>query len=96
MSRVFAAYSVGGLIGPALGAFGGIARARSSPTSRCVLAALPLVLPRGASRRAAARSRPIVGAPHARLLGRGGGDPVRLPGARACWRACCRSTSPSG
>ena len=43
MSRVFAAYSVGGLIGPALGAFGGI-HGPFLAYLALLLAALPLVL----------------------------------------------------
>jgi MFS family permease len=43
MSRVFAAYSVGGLIGPTLGAFGGI-RGPFLAYLALLLAALPLVL----------------------------------------------------
>jgi MFS family permease len=51
MSRIFAAYSVGGLIGPTLGAFGGI-RGPFLAYLALLLAALPLVL--------------LVGEPHAR------------------------------
>jgi MFS family permease len=43
MSRIFAAYSVGGLIGPTLGAFGGI-RGPFLAYLALLLAALPLVL----------------------------------------------------
>ena len=43
MSRVFAAYSVGGMIGPTLGAFGGI-RAPFLAYLALLVAALPLVL----------------------------------------------------
>ena len=43
MSRIFAAYSVGGLIGPALGAFGGI-RGPFLAYLALLLAAVPLVL----------------------------------------------------
>jgi MFS family permease len=47
MSRVFAAYSVGGLVGPALGAFGGV-RGPFLAYLVLLLAALPLVLFAGA------------------------------------------------
>jgi hypothetical protein len=58
MSRIFAAYSAGGLIGPALGAFGGV-RAPFLAYLVLLLAALPLVLLVGepATRRAFAADR---------------------------------------
>jgi MFS family permease len=58
MSRVFAAYSVGGLVGPALGAFGGV-RGPFLAYLVLLLAALPLVLLVGtpSTRRAFAADR---------------------------------------
>lgn len=54
MSRVFAAYSLGGLIGPALGAIGGIA-GPSAVYLLLILAALPLMLVLQPDRRRAFR-----------------------------------------
>lgn len=61
MSRVFAAYSAGGLIGPALGAFGGV-HAPFLAYLLLLLAALPLVLLVGAParRRAFAADRSVL------------------------------------
>jgi MFS family permease len=68
MSRVFAAYSVGGLIGPALGAFGGI----HGPFLAYLLllvAALPLVLMVNppSTRRTFAADRTVLGTPAFRV-----------------------------
>ena len=95
MSRVFAAYSVGGLIGPALG----VVRRHPRPIPRLPRAA-------GCSRcrsccsspspRSGASSPPT-GPRFARgLLDRLRGDPVRRRSRSACSRAFCRCTSPSG
>ena len=79
MSRIFAAYSVGGLIGPALGAFGGIRGPFLAYLASCCGAAARLW---SASRRPArVRGRPRRAA-NARLLGRVGRDPVRRARAR--------------
>ena len=69
MSRVFAAYSVGGLIGPALGAFGGI----HGPFFAYLALLLACAPARAVRDQPAARrdfDRRPRGAPHARLLGR--------------------------
>ena len=94
MSRVFAAYSVGGLVGPALGAFGGV----SGPfLAYLVLLALamPLVLfvAEPATRREFAADR-------AMRTGRGSGSAsaailFAVLALRVCSKPCCRCASPS-
>ena len=82
MSRVFAAYSVGGLIGPALGAFGGI-HGPFLAYLGLLLLALPVVLlvDAPATRREFAADRGDVA--HRSLLDRVGRDPVRRARTRS-------------
>jgi MFS family permease len=78
MSRIFAAYSVGGLIGPALGLFGGI-HGPFIAYLGLLLAAVPLgLVPRRPGDQANLLCRPR-GATHARLL------------ARICCHLVCRA-----
>jgi len=80
MSRIYAAYSVGGLVGPALGAIGGV-RGPFLAYLALVALALPLVVAVGTPPRRRRFETDRSAAP-AGLLAGVRGRPVRRPGAR--------------